>query len=43
METSVGIKSKPFVGLREVDLFTTSYNSRFDKDDLNNKSKLLDV
>lgn len=43
METSMGIISIPFVGLREVDLFTTSYNSRFDKDDLNNKSKLLDV
>ena len=43
METSVGIIAIPFVGIKEVDLFTTCYNSRFDKDGLNNKSKLLDI
>lgn len=43
METSRGIISIPFIGLKEVDLFTTCYNSRLDKDNLNNKSKLLDV
>ena len=43
METGMGIISIPFIGIKEVDLFTTGYNSRFDKDGLNNKSKLLDV
>ena len=43
METSMGIVCIPFIGLKEVDLFTTCYNSRLDKDGLNNKSKLLDV
>ena len=41
METSAGIVGIPFINLEEVDLFTTHYNSRFDKDKLNNKSKLL--
>lgn len=40
METGMGIISIPFIGIREADLFTTCYNSRFDK---NEDNKLLDV
>ena len=41
METSKGIISIPFVSIKEVDLFTSEYNSRFDN--VGNGKKLLDV
>lgn len=41
METSVGIISVPFVSIKEVDLFTVEYGSRFDN--VSNERKLLDV
>jgi len=43
METSKGIISIPFCSIIDVDLFTSEYNSRFDDDNLGNRSKLLDV
>lgn len=39
METSKGIISIPFVSIKEADLFTSQYNSRFDN--VGNRNKLL--
>ena len=41
METSKGIISIPFVSIKEADLFTSQYNSRFDN--VGNRNNLLNV